>query len=418
MSKNIKGAIPKWRFESFDSYPKWNIKKLGCLMKPINERAGDKKYILMSVTSGVGLIPQIEKFGREIAGNSYKNYYVIQKNDFAYNKSSTKEFPEGYISMLKEYEEAAIPNSIFTCFRVIDDEYEPLFFEQLFNTNYHGKWLRKYIEIGARAHGALSIDTKHLWNMPVAVPKLPEQQKITDCLSSIDDLISAEEKKLLLLNDYKKGWMQKLFPAEGKTIPEWRFPEFRDSGDWENTTIEKIADYENGKAHENNIIDNGKYIVVNSKFISTEGEIIKYTNEANLLAYKGDILMVLSDVPNGRALSKCYLVEKDNVYTVNQRVCRIIPEKVNSTLLFYTINRNKYFLSFDDGVKQTNLKKNDVLSCSIVTPKEPNEQEKIADFLSGIDELISSQKEKIEKLKQHKKALMQGLFPAAEEVWK
>ena len=245
-----------------------------------------------------------------------------------------------------------------------------------------------------------------------------EQQKIADCLSSIDDLIFAEEKKLSLLNDYKKGWVQKLFPAEGKTIPEWRFPEFRDSGDWENTTIEKIADYENGKAHENNIIDNGKYIVVNSKFISTEGEIIKYTNEANLLAYKGDILMVLSDVPNGRALSKCYLVEKDNVYTVNQRVCRIIPEKVNSTLLFYTINRNKYFLSFDDGVKQTNLKKNDVLSCSIVTPKEPNEQEKIADFLSGIDELISSQKEKIEKLKQHKKALMQGLFPAAEEVWK
>lgn len=416
MSKDIKGVIPKWRFESFDSYPKWDIKKLGCLMKPINERAGDKKYVLMSVTSGVGLIPQVEKFGREIAGNSYKNYYVIRKNDFAYNKSSTKEFPEGYISMLKEYEEAAIPNSIFTCFRVIDDEYEPLFFEQLFNTNYHGKWLKKYIEIGARAHGALSIDTKHLWNMPVAVPKLPEQQKIADCLSSIDDLISAEEKKLSLLNDYKKGWLQKLFPSEGKTVPEWRFPEFRDSGDWENTTIEKIADYENGKAHENNIIDNGKYIVVNSKFISTEGEIIKYTNEANLLAYKGDILMVLSDVPNGRALSKCYLVEKDNVYTVNQRVCRIIPEKVNSTLLFYTINRNKYFLSFDDGVKQTNLKKNDVLSCSIVIPKEPDEQEKIADFLSGIDELISSQKEKIEKLKQHKIALMQGLFPAVEEV--
>lgn len=416
MSKNIKCAIPKWRFESFDSYPKWGIKKLGYLMEPIKDRAGDKKYVLMSVTSGVGLIPQVEKFGREIAGNSYNNYYVIRKNDFAYNKSSTKEFPEGYISMLKEYEEAAIPNSIFTCFRVIGDEYEPLFFDQLFNTNYHGKWLRKYIEIGARSHGALSIDTKYLWNMPVAVPKLPEQQKIADCLSSIDDLISAEEKKLSLLNDYKKGWMQKLFPAEGKTIPERRFPEFKDSGDWENTTIEKIADYENGKAHENNIIDNGKYMVVNSKFISTEGEIIKYTNEANLLAYKGDILMVLSDVPNGRALSKCYLVEKDNVYTVNQRVCRIIPKKVNSTLLFYTINRNKYFLSFDDGVKQTNLKKNDVLSCSIFIPKKPDEQQKIAKFLSGIDELISSQKEKIEALKQHKKALMQGLFPSIEEV--
>lgn len=416
MNKNIKCAIPKWRFESFDSYPKWDIKKLGCLMEPIKERAGDKKYVLMSVTSGVGLIPQVEKFGREIAGNSYKNYYVIRKNDFAYNKSSTKEFPEGYISMLKEYEEAAIPNSIFTCFRVIGDEYEPLFFDQLFNTNYHGKWLRKYIEIGARAHGALSIDTKYLWNMPVAVPKLPEQQKIADCLSSIDDLISAEEKKLLLLNDYKKGWMQKLFPFEGKTVPEWRFPEFRASGEWENTTIGKIADYENGKAHENNIINNGKYIVVNSKFISTEGEIIKYTNEANLLAYKGDILMVLSDVPNGRALSKCYLVDKDNLYTVNQRVCRITPKKINSILFFYTINRNKYFLAFDDGVKQTNLRKDDVLHCSVVIPKDSNEQNKIAGFLSGIDELLCRQIDKIEALKKHKKALMQGLFPVAEEV--
>ena len=62
----------------------------------------------MSVTSGVGLIPQAEKFGREIAGDSYKNYIVIKKYDFAYNKSATKRFPEGYISMLREYDTAAV----------------------------------------------------------------------------------------------------------------------------------------------------------------------------------------------------------------------------------------------------------------------------------------------------------------------
>ena len=257
---------------------------------------------------------------------------------------------------------------------------------------------------------------KHIYPHQIITCKLPvvnnkqEQQKIADCLSSIDELISIEEKKLLLLNDYKKGWMQKLFPAEGKTVPEWRFPEFRDSGEWEETSINKITDYENGKAHENDIVDNGKYIVVNSKFISTEGEVIKYTNLANSLACKGDILMVLSDVPNGKALAKCYLVEKENVYTVNQRVCKIIPRKVNSILLFYTMNRNKYFLSFDDGVNQTNLKKDDVLSCSIFIPK-PKEQQKIADFLSNIDRLIAKQKDRIKALKQHKKALMQGLFP-------
>ena len=91
---------------------------------------GENKYTLMSVTSGVGLIPQAEKFGREIAGDSYKNYIVIKKYDFAYNKSATKRFPEGYISMLREYDTAAVPNSIFTCFRITDSESYPLFFDR------------------------------------------------------------------------------------------------------------------------------------------------------------------------------------------------------------------------------------------------------------------------------------------------
>lgn len=180
MSKNVKAVVPRLRFCQFKGYPKWNIRKFGSLIVPVEERAGTKKYILMSVTSGVGLVPQIEKFGREIAGSAYKNYYVIRKNDFAYNKSATKQFPEGYISRLTEYEEAALPNSIFTCFRIVDAQCDSRFFDQLFQNNYHGAWLRKYIEVGARAHGSLSVDTKHLWDMPVALPKLQEQQKIAD----------------------------------------------------------------------------------------------------------------------------------------------------------------------------------------------------------------------------------------------
>ncbi|WYE08431.1 restriction endonuclease subunit S [Fusobacterium vincentii] len=78
--------------------------------------------------------------------------------------------------------------------------------------------------------------------MPIAVPKLLEQKKIADCLSSIDDLISAEEKKLSLLNDYKKGWMQKLFPAEGKTFPEWKFPEFGDNDGWMEKKLGEIGE--------------------------------------------------------------------------------------------------------------------------------------------------------------------------------
>jgi type I restriction enzyme S subunit len=75
--------------------------------------------------------------------------------------------------------------------------------------------------------------------------------------------------------------------------------------------------------------------------------------------------MVLSDVPNGRTIAKCFLVDKSNLYTVNQRVCKISSNNTVSVLLFYILNRNKYFLDFDDGVKQTNLKKDDVLNCPL-----------------------------------------------------
>ncbi|WP_443664438.1 restriction endonuclease subunit S [Dialister invisus] len=403
--KDSVAVVPKYRFPEFALDASIDYVAGGFLFDPITNRNHHADLPILAITQEYGAIPRDEiDYKVSVTEKSLKAYKIVEKGDFII---SLRSFQGGIEYSM--YDGICSPAYIILRKKtnIIDQYYKYYFKSYRFIQD-----LNKDLE-GIRDGKMISYSQFSSILLPK--PDKEEQQKIADCLFSIDDLISAEEKKLSLLNDYKKGWMQKLFPSEGKTVPEWRFPEFRDSGDWENTTIEKIADYENGKAHENNIIDNGKYIVVNSKFISTEGEIIKYTNEANLLAYKGDILMVLSDVPNGRALSKCYLVEKDNVYTVNQRVCRIIPEKVNSTLLFYTINRNKYFLSFDDGVKQTNLKKNDVLSCSIVIPKEPDEQEKIADFLSGIDELISSQKEKIEKLKQHKIALMQGLFPSLED---
>lgn len=403
--KDSVAVVPKYRFPEFALDASIDYVAGGFLFDPITNRNHHADLPILAITQEYGAIPRDEiDYKVSVTEKSLKAYKIVEKGDFII---SLRSFQGGIEYSM--YDGICSPAYIILRKKtnIIDQYYKYYFKSYRFIQD-----LNKDLE-GIRDGKMISYSQFSSILLPK--PDKEEQQKIADCLFSIDDLISAEEKKLSLLNDYKKGWMQKLFPSEGKTVPEWRFPEFRDSGDWENTTIEKIADYENGKAHENNIIDNGKYIVVNSKFISTEEEIIKYTNEANLLAYKGDILMVLSDVPNGRALSKCYLVEKDNVYTVNQRVCRIIPEKVNSTLLFYTINRNKYFLSFDDGVKQTNLKKNDVLSCSIVIPKEPDEQEKIADFLSGIDELISSQKEKIEKLKQHKIALMQGLFPSLED---
>ncbi len=274
--------------------------------------------------------------------------------------------------------------------------------------------LMNTINFEAKEHKRYYISTYQ--KLFVCVPKdVKEQQKIADCFFSIDDLIDAESRKLKVLEKYKKGLMQKLFPAEGQTLPEWRFLEFKHCGDWEQVTLTKVAFYENGKAHESYIEEYGKYIVVNSKFIATDGEEKKHSNTANLLAKRGDILMVLSDVPNGRALAKCYLVDENDKYTVNQRICRLRPYDIDSVFLFYYVNRNKYFLDFDEGVKQTNLKKSDVLACPLLKPKEKREQQKIADCLSEIDTIITEQSNKVEQLKAHKKGLMQGLFPSLEE---
>jgi type I restriction enzyme, S subunit len=242
-------------------------------------------------------------------------------------------------------------------------------------------------------------------------PKIEEQQKIAAGLSSLDEVIAAENQKLNLLNQHKKGLLQNLLPQEGETFPKFRFKEFEKSGDWVETTLTQVADYENGKAHEQDIEDFGEYIVVNSKFISSDGEVKKFTNTPFCLANCGDILMVLSDVPNGKAIAKCFSVEENNRYTVNQRICKITPRNLNSKVLYYLLNRNPYFLSFDDGVKQTNLRKEDVLNCPLLIPEDPKEQEKIADALSSIDDLINGQNQKLIALQIHKTGLLQGLFP-------
>ena len=77
-------------------------------------------------------------------------------------------------------------------------------------------------------------------------PSIEEQQKIADCLTSIDELITAQTQKLDALKFHKKGMMQQLFPAEGETEPKLRFPEFRDKGEWEEFTLENVARYRRG----------------------------------------------------------------------------------------------------------------------------------------------------------------------------
>ncbi|MDD3909499.1 MAG: restriction endonuclease subunit S [Dysgonamonadaceae bacterium] len=176
--------------------------------------------------------------------------------------------------------------------------------------------------------------------------------------------------------------------------------------DWDVKRLGDIVQFNNGKAHERFIDDKGNYIVVNSKFISTAGEVFKNSFENLSPLSAGNIAMVMSDIPNGKALAKCFFVEKDGRYTLNQRICAFKSNGADSLYLFYKLNRNKYFLDFDSGVGQTNLKKSEVLDCLVALPVNKEEQSSIAIALSDTDILII----KLEKLTEKKKNIKQGVM--------
>lgn len=398
-----KEVVPKLRFPEHIGN-KLKITKLGEIASAVTEKVGKNIYILMSVTSGVGLVPQAEKFGREIAGDSYKNYIAIKKYDFAYNKSATKQFPEGYISMLEEYNIAAVPNSIFTCFRITDSESYPLFFDYLFQNNYHGHWLRKYIEVGARAHGALSVDTKHLWSMPLALPDFKEQQKIADCLFSIDELIDAESRKLKVLEEYKKGLMQKVFPVEGKILPEWRFPEFRGCGEWGICTVKDSFDIITPpkKIVKSEYKNSGKYPIVDQ----SQEYIAGWTDdETAIVPYRRPLIIFGDHTCVLKYMSQPFAQGADGIkilsanYNLDEKFAYYCLENI-------PLNSNGYQRHYST-LKEFIIKFPD---------RNSGEQQKIADCLSEVDTMITEQSNKVEQLKAYKKGLMQGLFPSLEEA--
>jgi type I restriction enzyme S subunit len=194
--------------------------------------------------------------------------------------------------------------------------------------------------------------------------------------------------------------------------------------EWEVKLLPEVTHFRGGKAHEQHISDAGPFVCVNSKFISTEGKVRKYATANFCSAKKGDVLMVMSDLPNGKALAKAFLADRDNLYAVNQRVCALTAYRDYSPCyLLYTLNRNPYFLKFDDGVSQTHLLNNVFRQCPLPLPPTLAEQDAIAGALSDADALIDSLEQLIAKKRLLKQGAMQDLLtgkkrlPGFEGVW-
>lgn len=342
-----------------------------------------------------------------ITSNNFKNTKFISEEVF-FNENKRVKLERGDILMSRigdigtaKYIDWDVNASFYVTlalFKKITEKIDFKFITFSINSSVFAKELHK-----RTLHVAFpkKINLGDIGKCKIPLPPLPEQKKIADCLSTWDSAIEKQNALINALTDRKKALIQQLLTGKK------RLPGF--SGEWKLNSINDLFIFKNGKAHENDIDENGKYILINSKFISTDGEISKKTNSNLAPLEVNDLVFVMSDVPNGKALAKFFLIKEDNLYTLNQRIGLLKIKKGNPIFMYYLLNRNSYFLMFDNGVGQTNLRKDDILDCPLNIPSL-EEQTAIAEILATADRELQLQKEKLAQLQTQKEGLMQVLL--------
>jgi type I restriction enzyme S subunit len=278
-----------------------------------------------------------------------------------------------------------------------------------------------YVMTGAKGVKMPRGDIGSMKAYPALYPTKPEQQNIADCLASLDELITLETQKLDTLKTHKKGLMQQLLPAEGETLPKLRFPEFRDAGEWKKKQI-------------------GKALIEQPRPIDMDEE-----GEYSLVTVKRRYGGVVSrGVFMGKSIKvKTQFLLQENDFLISKRqivhcACGVVPKTLDGSIVSneYSVLRARdgFDVLFFDYFAQQPTVSQSFLRCSIGIVIEKmlfklndwlkeefffpslQEQKKIADCLTTLDDLITAQTQKLAAIKIHKKGLMQQLFPSPEEV--
>lgn len=405
MNKTDKTPLmPKYRFPEFKK-TNWKITALNHLAIKVTNKNKDGLVSRVLTNSAVdGVVDQSDYFEREIVTQSnIKNYFIVDEGDFVYNPRISSSAPVGPIS--KNKIGIGIMSPLYTVFRFNDAKND--FYEQYFKTNLWNTYLKEIANTGAR-YDRVSISANNFMAMPLPCSSKEEQQKIADCLSSLDKLISAEDKKLITLKDHKKGLMQKLFPAEGKTVPEWRFPEFKSSNVWGMKQLSQICINLDSKRIP---ITGNKRKKGSTPYYGASG-IVDYIDgfifdEYLLCVSEDGANLVARTYPIAFSISgKTWVNNHAHVLKFHNDFTQVLVENYLNH-----IDLSDYLT----GMAQPKLNQAKLDIIPIPLPDE-KEQKKIAYLLYSVDELITAQTDKIEALKEHKKGLMQGLFPSIEEV--
>jgi len=434
MSKESKNMIvPKLRFPEFRGSEEWEEKKLAALSlkigdgihaTPIYDEDGDYFFINgNNLIDGKIICDDKTKKVSEEEFEKYKTQLGLNTILLSIN---------GTIGNISFYNNEKVILGKSACFINVDETK----LNKKFAASYLGTdTIAKYFDSELTGSTIKNLSLKSVRDTILRIPGYKEQQKIASCLSSLDDLITAENQKLQALKAHKKGLMQQLFPAEGEIMPKLRFAEFRGSGKWEEKKLIDVADKSvkwsftggpfGSKLKASDYVERGIRVIQlqnigDGEFLDSYKIFTSLEKADELLScniYPGEIILSKMGDPVGRA---CFIPETNSRYVMCSDGIRLVVNEslYNKYFVFTLINSIPFRTSVEKTATGSTRKRiglDDLKNLPMMIPPNLKEQQKIASCLSSLDELITSQAEKIEALKEHKKGLMQQLFPQTVE---
>ena len=416
---------PRLRFPEFEEADGWREISLQKIARPVTDRAttGDAENVL-SLSGEHGLVLQSDYFGKKVAGDSTDRYLKIRKDDFVYNDRTTKASSFGTIKRLSAYS-GGIVSPIYKCFRFQPSE-KPAFWEQYFESGSHDPALGGLVNEGARA-GRFNISTKQFLSTNAWRPDEAEQQKVADCLDSADALIAAQGRKVEALRAHKKGLMQQLFPQEGETQPRRRFPEFEGAEEWKECDFPNVIFFQEGPGiMAVDFHDDGVPLVrlsgLSGQRVTLEG--CNYLDPAKVQKKwdhfrleVGDIVVSCSATFGRPAIvddAATGAVFYTGLIRFRPKNRRLDAGYLEVFLGSPSFSRQAEAAAVGGGIRHfgpTHLR-----GMKAPLPPSVDEQQRIADCLTSLDDLITAETKKLDTLKTHKKGLMQQLFPQIGET--
>src|SRR5690625_4761735 len=194
----------------------WEEVRLGEITKRVKRKNDELNDTVVTISAQRGFVLQEEYFTKRVASKTLSNYYLLERGEFAYNKSYSNGYPMGAFKRLDDFD-CAVVTTLYICFKAKDNVNSD-FLLNFFEAGLMNRNLTKIAQEGGRAHGLLNIGLADFFDLKLKIPSLIEQTAIAKILQSTDKEIELLEQKLSAMQEQKKGLMQVLLTGEKRLI--------------------------------------------------------------------------------------------------------------------------------------------------------------------------------------------------------